>query len=84
MDRQRASELALSEHQLVVTKEALDELHDHIYVLACAVADAERDLADGGARITKAELAEILGWVLDAARPVARASLGAIPRPDRP
>ena len=44
--RQRASELELSEGELVITRAALDELHDDLYVLACAVDDVERDLAD--------------------------------------
>ena len=82
--RQRAAELQLSEHELVVTKAALDELHDQLYVLACAVEDAERDLAAAGSRVTKAELGELLAWVLDAARPVANVSLGAAPAPGRP
>ena len=47
--RQRAGELALSDGELVVAKAALDELHDELYVLACAVDDVERDLAAAGA-----------------------------------
>ena len=45
VSRQRAEELALSEGELVVTKASLDELHDELYVLACAVDDADDDLA---------------------------------------
>ena len=45
--RQRARELELSDGELVIAKAALDELHDDLYVLACAVDDVERDLAAG-------------------------------------
>ena len=41
-------------------------LHDDLYVLACAVDDADRDLGAAGARPTVRELTEILRWVLDA------------------
>ena len=47
--RQRARELELSDGELVVAKATLDELHDELYVLACAVDDVERDLAAAGA-----------------------------------
>ncbi len=68
--RQRADELQLNEDELIVAKGALDELHDELYVLACAVNDAERDLAAAGPRPSARELIEILHWVLDAARPI--------------
>lgn len=68
--RQRARELELSEGELVVARTELDALHDDLYVLACAVDDADRDLAAAGARATARELREILEWLLDAARPL--------------
>lgn len=68
--RQRARELELSEGELVIARSQLDDLHDDLYVLACAVEDAERDLAAAGADATSAELRETLGWLLDAARPL--------------
>ncbi|MDQ3738599.1 MAG: hypothetical protein M3337_05465 [Actinomycetota bacterium] len=68
--RQRAGELGLSEGELVIAKSTLDELHDELYVLACAVGDAERDLEAAGARAPAAELRRILDWLLDAARPL--------------
>ena len=52
--RQRASELQLSEGELVIARAELDALHDDLYVLACAVDDAERDLGAAGARPTSA------------------------------
>ena len=45
--RQRARELQLSEDELVVARAELDALHDDLYVLACAVADTEREVARG-------------------------------------
>lgn len=68
--RQRARELELSEGELVVTKTALDELHDELYVLACAVEDTEADLAAAGGDPSPAELRRMLDWLLEAARPL--------------
>jgi hypothetical protein len=65
--RQRARELELSEGELIVATAELDTLHDELYVLACAVDDAERDLADA---VDAAELRSILDWLLEAARPL--------------
>ncbi len=75
--RQRASELQLSEGELVIARAELDALHDDLYVLACAVDDADRDLAAAGTKPTARELTEILGWVLDAARPLRDRELSA-------
>jgi len=68
--RQRARELELSEGELVVAKATLDELHDELYVLACAVDDVERDLAAIEGEPTVQDLREALDWLLDAARPL--------------
>jgi hypothetical protein len=65
--RQRASEVGLSEHELVLTRQAMDDLRDRLYVLECAVEDVERDLRGSS---TKADLQEAVDWLLDAARPV--------------
>src|SRR3954452_1653144 len=65
--RQRARELQLNEDELIVAKAELDQLHDELYILACAVDDAERDLPDPR---TAAQLRQILDWLLEAARPV--------------
>jgi hypothetical protein len=81
--RQRASELQLSEGELVIARAELDALHDDLYVLACAVDDADRDLGAAGARPTVRELTEILRWVLDAARPLRDRELSA-PSPQPP
>ena len=68
--RQRARELQLSETELIVTKSELDDLHDELYILACAVEDTERDLATRTSRASAHELNELLQWLLDAARPL--------------
>jgi len=65
--RQRARELELSEHELVVARAELDALHDELYVLACAVEDVERDLST---RPTVAELRDAVDWLLEAAKPL--------------
>jgi len=68
--RQRARELELSDGELVIAKATLDELHDELYVLACAVDDVERDLDVAGRTPSAAELRQALDWLLEAARPL--------------
>jgi hypothetical protein len=69
--RQRARELELSDGALVMTRAALDELHDQLYVLACAVEDTDADLAATGPSPAPKELRRMLDWLLEAARPLA-------------
>jgi hypothetical protein len=68
--RQRARELKLNEDELIVTKAALDQLHDELYVLACAVDDVDRDLAAARKTLAANEVREMLTWLLEAARPI--------------
>ena len=70
VSRQRARELELSEGELVVAKSSLDELHDELYVLACAVDDVERDLAAADGTPPPDEVRQALAWLLEAARPL--------------
>src|SRR4029077_10973279 len=65
--RLRAQEAGLSEAELVVTREELDALHDHLYVLEAAIEDVERDLKGSP---TKQDYVDALAWLLDAAKPV--------------
>lgn len=67
--RQRARDLQLSEDQLVLTRTELNDLHDALYVLACAVQDVRRDLA-ASKKPTAKELADMLRWILDCADPL--------------
>lgn len=73
VSRQRAHELELSENELVMARDELDTLKDQMYVLHCALVDARADLANS--RQTKESLTEILNWLMEAADPVAAASL---------
>ena len=68
MSRQRASELELSENELVVARAELDNLKDLIFVLQCAVNDVRQDLESP--RQSKDSLTEMVAWLLDAAEPV--------------
>lgn len=68
--RQRGHELQLGEDELIVAKAELDSLHDDLYVLACAVDDAERDLDEAGPTATAGALRDVVAWLLDAARPI--------------
>lgn len=79
VSRQRAADLELSENELVMARDELDELKDQIYVLHCAVMDAKADLAKG--RHSAQSLRDILDWVMEAAEPVAAASLSPSLRP---
>ena len=68
--RQRARELQLNEDELIITKAELDQLHDDLFVLACAVDDVDRDLASAGKAPGTSEVKEMLSWLLEAARPI--------------
>lgn len=72
--RQRSAELRLSEKELVVTRAALNELKDRIYVLSCAVEDVEQDL-DPDLDPTMRDFRKALEWLLEAARPLVREPL---------
>jgi hypothetical protein len=62
---------------LVIAKASLDELHDELYVLACAVDDVERDLEVAGRSPSVAELRQALDWLLEAARPLREREIAA-------
>jgi hypothetical protein len=83
VSRHRAGELELSEGELVIARATLDELHDELYVLACAVDDVERDLAAMGDKPSAAELRRTLDWLLDAARPLRTRQIPAPTTPPR-
>lgn len=67
--RQRARELQISEDQLVIAREELNELHDALYVLACAVSDVKADL-QATKRPTAKDLEDMLRWILECADPL--------------
>ena len=83
MARQRARELELSDGELVIAKATLDELHDELYVLACAVEDVERDLDACEGSPTADDLRQALDWLLEAARPLRNREIAAPEAPPR-
>jgi hypothetical protein len=66
--------LQISEDQLVIARDELNQLHDALYVLACAVADVKADLATSGSP-TSTELTEMLRWILECADPLEKVRL---------
>ena len=66
--RQRTAEVGLTETELVVARQALEELHDQLYVLEAAIEDVERDLQGSP---TKQDYVDAVAWLLQAARPLA-------------
>lgn len=77
MSRQRATELELSENELVIARGELDALHDDLYVLACAVVDAEADIEAAGNRPSVRDLQLIIDHLLIAAKPLRDRELSA-------
>jgi hypothetical protein len=69
--RRRARELRLGDDELIVARRELDDLRDAVYVLACAVEDVDRDLAEASDPADPAEVRSALDWLLAAARPLA-------------
>lgn len=67
MARARSAEVGISEHELIITRAALDDLRDRLYVLEAAVEDVERDLAVAEG---EQDLRDALEWLLAAARPL--------------
>ena len=67
MAGQRRAELGLSETELIITRHALEELRDKVYVLEAAVEDVDRDLGEAS---TDQEVRDALDWLLSAARPL--------------
>ena len=65
--RQRAAEVGIGEAELIITRQALDELRDKLYVLEAAVEDVERDLSAAEA---EQDLRDALEWLLQGARPL--------------
>ncbi len=80
MARQRASELSLSEDELVIARKELDTLRDQVYVLRWAIADVEADL-DPAVDPTTRDFKAALKWLLQAAKPLAQDQLH--PSPSR-
>ncbi|WP_148288520.1 hypothetical protein [Ilumatobacter nonamiensis] len=83
VSRQRAADLALGTDEIVISRVELDRLHDDLYMLACAVEDTDRDLAER-APLSNRELQAALDWLLQSARPLRDRELSAAsPPPDK-
>ncbi len=67
MARRRSAEVGLSESELIVTRQALDDLRDRLYVLEAAVQDVEGDLRDAS---DPQDIRDALDWLLRATRPL--------------
>jgi hypothetical protein len=65
--RQRAAAHGVDENDILLARSEVNRLRDEIFVLQCAVEDAERDLVDATAAN---DFADIVRLVLDAARGV--------------
>jgi hypothetical protein len=65
--RQRARELGLAESDLIVARKAVEGLDDLCFVLECAIADVQADVARDG---SPEQLKASLEWLLEAARPL--------------
>ena len=76
--RRRATEVGLSEHELIVATRELDDLYDRLYVLEAAIEDVDRDLADDPA---PADYRDAVAWLLAAARPLVEQRLFVETRP---
>lgn len=73
--------MELSENELVIARDELDALHDDLYVLACAVGDAEADVRAAGSRPNVRDLQMIIDNLLESAKPLRDRELSA---PDVP
>ena len=76
--RQRLARHGIDESELIVARRDVNRLHDEIFVLSCAVVDAEADLHDAE---STADLRRIVSSLLAAARDVsALADHSPVPR----
>jgi hypothetical protein len=76
--RQRASELQLSENELVIARNELDTLRDQVFVLKCAIADIAADL-DPAVDPTTRDFKAALNWLLKAAKPLVEGQIDTEP-----
>jgi len=68
MARKLADAYGLGPGDVIVRRDALEELQGALYCLQAALEDVDRDLA---AARTKGDLEDALRWLLDNARPLA-------------
>lgn len=68
MARKLATAHGLGDDDVIVDRQALEELQGAIYCLQAAVEDVDRDLAG---EHDQTDVADALGWLLSNARPLA-------------
>ncbi len=68
MARKLATAHGLADGDVIVARDALDDLQSRLYCLQAALEDVDRDLASSSA---PADVADALRWLLDNARPLA-------------
>lgn len=73
--RRRAADLGIGEESLIVRRADVEALHDRFYELEAAIEDVERDLAAADPPGVS-DYRQALDWLLQVARPLARARLG--------
>jgi len=66
---------------LVIARDELDALHDDLYVLACAMSDAEADLKAAGTKPAVKELRMVIDSLMEAAKPLRDREIAAPPVP---
>jgi hypothetical protein len=69
MARKLAAAQGLGDDDLIVARQAVDDLQGALYCLQAAIEDVDADLADAGD--DPAELRRAIAWLLDNARPAA-------------
>lgn len=73
------ADLHLGADELIVSRAALDALHDDLYVLTAAIDDTEKDLAEPSVMNDRRELRRALGWLLESAAPLKDRTVPASP-----
>jgi len=68
LSRRLAGAHGLGDADVIVDREALEELQSRLYCLQAALEDVDRDLA---ASAEPTDLADALGWLIENARPLA-------------
>lgn len=74
MARKVAAAHGLGDADVIVERQAVEELHGALYCLQAAIDDVDADLAEAGD--DPAELRRAIGWPLDNARPLAAIWIG--------
>ncbi len=69
MARKLAAAHGLGDGDVVVDRQALEDLQGALYCLQAALEDVDRDIDDAGD--DPAEVRRALGWLIDNARPAA-------------